>query len=509
MRKICEILRLNFEARRSVRQISASTGVPRTSVSNYLARAEEAGIGWPLPADFGDDESVYARLFPHRDVLVAAVKSLPSWPQVHVEVARPHVTLMLLWQEYKERTPGGLAYSRFCERYQEWRQKTRLAMRQIHRYGEKVFVDFSGGSLDITDPVTGELSPAKLFVAVLGGSSYTYVEPVLDECLPTWLSCHVHAFEFYGGCSEFVVPDNLRAAVTRPCRYDPDLNRAYAELAQHYGVCVLPARVRRPKDKAKVEAAVQVAQRWILAVLRDRTFHSLGELREAIRPLLEKLNSRVMRHVGRSRLQLFLDEEKRCLRPLPPSRYEYADWASAKINIDYHVEFDRHYYSVPYQHRQESVEIRATGSTVEVLLRSRRIASHVRSYQPAKHTTVPEHMPKSHQRYLEWTPSRLISWAEKSGPSVATVAKEILDSKPHPEQGFRACLGIMRLGKRYGEERLERACKRAVFYRTFSYRSVESILRQSLDAQPLPEPTDSTPACLPRHENIRGSRYYQ
>lgn len=378
-------------------------------------------------------------------------------------------------------------------------------MRQEHRVGEKAFVDFSGDGVDIIDPKTGEVLRAKLFVAVLGGSSLTYVEPVLDESLPTWIGCHVRAFEYFGGVPEIVVPDNLKSGVKSPDRYEPELNPTYADWAQHYGCAVIPARVRRPRDKAKVEAAVLLAERWILAVLRHRKFHSLNDLHEAVVPLVERLNARPMRHLKKSRRELFEQVEKAALRPLPERRYEFAEWKQARVNVDYHIVFDDHFYSVPYTLAHQEVWVRATANCVEILHRGNRVASHVRSAAKHRHTTQPEHMPKSHRAHLEWTPSRITNWAATIGPCAAKMTEQILASHPHPEQGFRSCLGIIRLGKEYSNERLERACEWALRHRAISYRSIAAILKNNRDRL---DGVDAPQASLPQHGNVRGPGYY-
>lgn len=504
MRKIREILRLKFGCGLSNRQIARATGCGASTVFDYLSRARSAEVSWPLSKDLDDEEALKALLFgagrtgePRR--------ATPDWPRYHEELRKKYVTLALLWAEYSQEQPDGYGYSRFCQLYREWARALSPTMRQIHRPGKKMFVDFSGGTIPIVDRETGEVRHAALFVAVLGYSSFTYAEPVLSQDLPTWIGANVRALEFIGGVPEIEVPDNLKAGVSRACRYEPDLNRTYAEFAAHYGLAVIPARAGKPRDKAKVEVGVQIVERWIIAVLRHRTFYSVQEVREAVAPLLDRLNTRPMRKIGRSRRDLFEGEERAALRPLPTCRYEMSEWRGAKVNIDYHVEFDHHYYSVPHAHIHAEVEVRATTTTVEILRAGRRIASHVRSGERSKHTTAPEHMPKSHRAHQEWTPSRLIEWAKKIGPSAAEVVEEIMRRRPHPEQGYRSCLGILRLSKRYGPERLEAACRRAATFRGYSYRSVESILKSGLDAV---GPRVREDRGLPRHENIRGSGYY-
>jgi transposase len=505
MRKLREVLRLRLDRGASVREIAVACNLARSTVCDYVGRVQVAKLTWPLPPEL-DDAALEKLLFPDEHHPVAQ-RPEPDWPAVHRELRRPHVTRMLLWQEYREREPAGYQYSQFCERYGQWANTLPITMRQTHRAGEKLFVDFSGDGLPIVDRRTGTVQIAKLFVAVLGASNFTYVEPVLREDLPTWIGCHVRAFDFMGGVTMALVPDNLKAGVTRPSFYDPEINPTYADLARHYGVTVLPARPRKPRDKAKAEQGVLLAERWILAALRHRTFYSLDELTEAIGPLLDRLNDRPMRKLKVSRRALFETLDRPALRPLPPTAYELATFKYARANIDYHVEFEDHYYSIPYQLRRKVFDLRATATTIEVLLNGRRVASHARSYVPHTHTTTREHMPSAHRAYAEWTPSRLIAWASTVGPNTAALVTALIEQRAHPEHGYRACLGVLRLRKRFPDHRLERACARALAHRAVSYRSVEAILKHNLDREE-DAPDVPAPDPLPRHANLRGPGYY-
>jgi len=508
MRKLREVLRLRHASGLSARAIARSCRMSSSTVLDYIARAKVANLSWPLPVEL-DDIALERLLFPHEKGPIRQCPE-PDYALLHLELKRKHVTKMLLWQEYLEQHPDGYQYSQFCERYNRWADSLSVTMRQHHRAGEKMFVDFSGDGIDIVDPRTGEVKTAKLFVAVLGASNFTYVEPVLSEDLPTWISCHIHAFVYFGGVAEITVPDNLKSGVRRPDFYDPDLNPTYADLAQHYDTAVIPARKRKPRDKAKVEQGVLLAERWILAALRNRDFSSIAEVRDAVAPLRERLNDKPMQKLKRSRREVFEAVEKAALKPLPTTPYVQCEWKKVSVNIDYHVEFDDHYYSVHYTFytsRRRKMEVRATASTIEIFWAGKRVTSHVRSYEKYRHTTKPEHMPESHRRNLEWPPSRIVNWAKSVGVCTAQVVEEIMRTKRHPEQGYRSCLGILRLRDRYPDERIERACARALKFRTLSRRSIEAILKNNRDRDVDDEPQGSQQS-LPWHRNVRGAHYY-
>lgn len=507
MRKICDVLRLRFDEKLSVRQIAASLEVPRATVSDYLRRAEAAGITWPLSTEV-DDEALEGLLFAS-----AAPKEpsrpVPDWQKVQRELRRAHVTLMLLWFEYKESFPDGYSYSQFCELYRAWHRRVDVVMRQHHKAGEKLFVDFPGRRIPIYDQRSGQVCfEAELFVAAAGASGYLYAEATRSQELAYWVSAHVHAFEAIGGCPAVVVCDNLRSGVTRSHRYEPDVNATYQEMARHYNVAIIPARGYKPRDKAKAEGGVLLAERWIMARLRNETFTSLGEANLAIAGLVEWINARPFKKLDGSRKTVFEDLDAPALRPLPAIAYEFATWRRAKVNIDYHIEVrsDRHYYSVPYTLVGQSVEVRTSARTVEVFRSNRRVASHVRVHA-AGFSTDPAHMPESHRRHAEWTPSRIISWAAQTGPHTARLVTEIMEARPHPEQGFRTCLGIMRLARSFGPGRLEAAAARALSVKSLSFASVESILTNGLDKVPLA--ADTPQRSHPPHDNLRGPEYYQ
>jgi len=504
MRQIKEILRQKWELGRSHREVADSVGVSPGVVGKVMQKTAAAKLDWGQVKDMTEPE-LEQRLYGAR-VVAGAARPLPDPAYLHAERRRPGVTLEVLHLEYLEQYPDGYHYSQFCEVYRRWVKKHRLSMRQVHRAGEKLFVDFSGKKPSIVDPSTGEVQAVELFVAVLGASNFTYAEATRTQQVADWIGAHVRAFEYFGGVAEAVTPDQLRSGVSTPCRYEPAIQRTYEEMAQHYDTTVLPARPGKPRDKAKVEVGVLIAQRWILARLRNRTFFSLAELNEAIGELLEDLNNRRMRVYRASRRELFERLDRPALRPLPSSRFEWGEWSVAGVNIDYHVEYDGHYYSVHYAHRQEPVEVRATATTVELFISGARHASYVRSYERGRHTTNPEHMPKAHQKHLEWTPSRFIRWASEIGPQTKRLVELILAERRHPEQGYRSCLGILRLSKRYGPKRLEDASERAVAVGARSYRHVASVLKHGLDRMP---PRSVPRAVPPRvHENVRGRDYY-
>jgi len=505
MRKINEVLRLKA-AGLSVREIARSTGAARTTVYEYLVRADGAGLSWPLPDDM-DDDAVEAKLFPPATAELAERRPLPDWRAVHRELRRGrHVTLRLLWLEWKQDHSDGWGYSQYCWHYHQWLGAQDVVMRLNYPPGARMFVDYSGDKVPVVDAGTGEVSEAEVFVAVLGCSGMLYAEASMSQDLASWLMAHVHAYEAYNGVSEATTPDNLKAGVTRACYYDPEVNASYAELGRHYGTVILPTRAAHPRDKAAVEAGVLQVERWVLAPLRNATFYSLAELNRAIRQKVAELNNKAFRGEPSSRRELFEELERPALKPLPAKRYELSEWKKVTVNIDYHVEFDRHYYSVPYSLVRQKLEVRATASTIEVYKGARRVASHVRERGRRRYITEAAHMPPSHRAHLEWTPSRLVDWAATVSPHAAALATKLLESKPHPEHSYRACLGLMSLAKRYGNERLGAACARALASGAVSYTSVKSILAENLDRVPLS--TASPAPAPPEHENLRGAGYY-
>jgi len=453
------------------------------------------------------DGELEAMLFPPPVSPDSAPRPLPDWKTLHEELKRKGVTLFLLWEEYKAVHPEGYEYSRFCDLYREWAGKLPVWMRQEHKAGEKLFVDYAGMTMPVVNQRTGEVRQAQIFVATLGASNYTYADATWTQTLPDWIASHVRALEFLGAVPSLIVPDNLRSGVSYSCRYDPDANPTYRDFAEHYGTAIMPARAAKPKDKAKVESGVQGVERRILAKLRNRTFFSLAELNQAISILLVEYNRRPFQQLEGSRRTQFEKIDKPALMPLPPTGYEYAEWVKARVSLDYHVRADDHYYSVPYRLVKEEVQVRLTITAVEVFHNGVRVASHLRAHKKHHHTTKKEHMPEGHRAHAEWTPERVIRWVGHAGEATAEVAGQIIASRPHPEQGFRACMGIKRLGETYGTDRLEAACRRALAIQSPSYRSVKSILENRLDQKTLASQSSAPPPI--EHENVRGADYYQ
>jgi len=503
MRKIRDVLRLTAGGMSS-RQVAASLGIGATTVIDFLGRARRAGIAWPLPDEL-TDEALEARLFPPPQAVAKDQRPLPDWPALHRELKRPGVTLQLLWEEHRARHPQGYGYSRFCELYRAWAKRLSPTMRQTHIAGERLFVDYAGTKVQVFDATTGEMLTAELFVAALGASSYTWAEATWTQTLPDWIGSHTRAYAFLGGVPAMTVSDNLRSGITKACFYEPAVNRSYAEMAAHYDTAIIPARPRKPRDKAKVEAAVLLATRWIIAKLRNRRFFSIVELNEAIGDCVTALNNRVSRHLGASRRALFEQVERSALKPLPAEPYVFAAWKECRVGLDYHVEVEKHYYSAPHMLLREKLWARITARTVELFYRGKRVAAHVRSSSNRRHTTVREHMPSSHRRYADWTPESLKRRAGEIGRSTSALIEIILRERTHPEQGFRAGVGILRFAKTHGTERLEAACARALEIGARSYSSVKSILKNDLDRQ-RPEPATDGPAIV--HANIRGPTYF-
>lgn len=509
MRLIKEVLRLKYAASLSHRQIARSLRIGTGTVTNYLAAAERAGLSWPLPAQL-DDSALALALFPPEPAPLEPRLAPPDFALLHQELKRKGVTRRLLWEEYCQQHPGqAYQYTQFCVLYRDWRLRLKATMRQSHRAGEKLFVDYCGPTVSIINAATGEVREAQVFVAVLGASNYTYAEATWTQSLADWISSHVRAFSFFGGVPQLVVPDNLKSGVSRACRYEPLLNQSYFEMLAHYGCAALPARPYKPRDKAKVEVGVQVVERWILARLRHQPLFSLFELNRAIARLLMELNERPFKKLAGCRRSQFESLERGALSALPAEPYEYAEWRRARVHLDYHIEVEKHYYSVPHRLVRREVEVRLTEKMVECFYGGERVGAHLRSSRQGGHSTVAEHMPKAHRAHMEWTPGRLLNWALEIGPSTRDLVQHLLTTRPHPEMGYRSCLGLLQLKRRYGAERLEAACQRAMRVGTRSRHSVVSILNQGLDQWPLEGADEQSEPSPLVHENIRGAAYYQ
>ncbi len=508
MRKIREVLRLKSLGLSQV-QIHRSTGLARSTVGEYLARAERAGVLWPVP-DGVDDAELERRLFGVRKPSTQG-RVMPDFAEVKRELAGKGVTLGLLHAEYVDDFGEDVAYSytRFCELFRAHEKSTSSpSMRQRHVAGEKVYVDWAGVTVPIIDRATGEIIDAQIYVAAMGASSFTHARAYRSQGQRDWLAAHVHMFDALGGVPRVVVPDNTKTAIVKAHLYDPDVNVAYADLARHFDVAVVPARVRRPQDKSKVEVAVQVVERDVLAPLRKQTFFGLDQLNQAMRPLIDAVNDRVMKAYDASRRTLFDQIDRPAMRELPPARFEYAEWTRARVAPDYHVTIDKHHYSVPFRLIGSQLEVRQTARTIEIFDGGERVAAHVRSFVRGGHTTRTSDMPSAHRRHAEWTPERIERWAaSEAGDAAARVVAQIMADKPHPEQGFRAALGVIRLGKRYGTDRLERACQRALGVGAVRFKSIENILKSGLDREPL-DTSSSRVIAMPRHPNIRGGSYF-
>jgi len=505
MRKIKETLRLKWACGLSNQAIAEACRIARSTVREYVRRAGDAGLSWPLPDDLSDDD-LHRRLYPRAEQPAGWVMPLPDWRQVHTELCGDGVTLQLVWNEYHALHPDGYRYSRFCDLYRAWAAKLHPTMRLSHKAGERCFIDYAGMTLPVVDPETGEMRQAQIFVAVLGASSYTYAEAQWNQDLPNWIAGHVRAFAFWGGCPRIAVVDNAKVAVRHPSRYEPELNPSYVDLAQHYGIAVVPARVRKPRDKSKVEVGVQVVERWVLAPLRKLTLIGLAAANDRLWQELAALNNRQMRHLGRSRHELFETLDRPALKPLPDRPYELAIWKTARVNIDYHVEFDHHFYSVPYTLVHQEMTLRTTLQVVEVFHKGQRVVAHVRSYVRGGYTTLPEHMPEGHRQYAEWTPERIVQWAQTIGPDTARLVEAVVSARTHPEQGYRSCLGILRLAPKYSPDRLEAAAVRALHFGVLTYNGVKNILDANLDAAPLDE---AAPGSQVTDDHVRGRGYYR
>jgi transposase len=502
MRQLRHLLRLSSDGV-SVRDISDVLGIARSTVQDSIGRAAAAGLSWPLPADLADDV-LEGRLFARAGVKQGQRRRPePDWSVIAVEVKKPGVTLSLLWEEYRAVHPEGYAFSRFCDLFRGFERRLTPTMRQVHIAGDKVFVDYSGKKLPVVDRKTGEIREVEIFVGVLGASSYTFAEATWTQTLPDWIGSHVRMFAFFSGVPRLIVPDNLKSGVNKPSFYDPEINRSFGRMAAHYGVGVLPARPKRPKDKAKVEAGVRFAQTCILGRLRNQTFFSLEEANAAIQGAVERINTHVMKRLGQSRRDLFEAMERPALAALPSEDYEFAEWRLARVSTDYHVEFERYFYSVPHSFIRQQVDVRATSRTIGIFLKGKRIAAHQRRYGGARFGTDPNHMPSSHRRYAEWSPERFQRWGASIGPQTEGLMIAILSSRPHPEQGFRTCLGVLNLYREIDAQKAEAVSTRAVEISGLNCKSISALIK----TYKAPRHSDES-AAVGEHANLRGPSYF-
>ena len=503
MRKLREILRLRLNGELSMRQIRDSLRLSLGAVQKVISKAEELDLNWQAIEQL-DDQQLASRFYPESDTRMSGQRQLPDWAEVSQELKNQGVTKHLLWEEYTQQFPNrSYSYPQYCFLFQEWLKKQKRSMRQIHKAGEKLFVDYAGQTIPIVNSSTGEMRFAQIFVAVLGASNYIYSEATWSQKLPDWIGSHVRAFTFFGGVPKLVVPDNLKSAVSKACRYDPDVNPAYQQLAAHYGTAIVPARPYKPKDKAKAEVSVQVIERWILARLRHHTFFSLAELNQCISALLNDVNNKSFKQLKGTRQQWFESIDRPALQPLPKQAYHYTDIKHVKVNVDYHIQYDNHLYSVPHHLVGEKLELHAKDQLIELYFHNKRITSHVRKYHPGM-TTQPEHMPTRHEKHLQWTPGRLMNWAKDLGDDVLRWVQALLKQKQHEEQAYRSCLGLLNLSQSYPPERLNMACAIANQHSLYRLKQVKQILLSNQDKL-IAEQQTKTPIPLPQsHENIRG-----
>lgn len=505
MKTIREVLRLVCECGLSYRHVAKSLSIARFTVADYVTRFHAAGLSWPLPIDL-DDCDLERRLFPPSPAALES-KPVPNWTSIHQELKRKGSTLQALHEEYLAEYPHGMTYSYFCQSYRAFAKTLKRYMRQTHVVGEKVFVDYCGPTVPITDMETGCKRNAQIFVGVLGASDYIYADAIWNQQLPNWVASHVRMFEHFGGVPALVVCDNLKSAVTRASRTDPDLHPIYQDLASHYGTAILPARPYKPRDKAKAENGVLIVERWILFRLRKRQFTSLHELNAAIRELLSDVNERPFKNLPGCRRTAFETLDRPALKPLPRGAYCYAEFRKVRVGLDYHIEIDGHFYSVPYVLVRQELQVRLTVDTVEILHGGRRVASHPRSYVPRQKTTDSSHADPSHRHFSEWEPDRDMDWALGVGQNTHAFLQILLAKYTQRELAYRSIGALKTLGREFGPDRLEAACTRALAIGATETRNVRSILRTNLDRQPLS--SKSTDDVVLGHENIRGPEYYR
>lgn len=501
--KFREILRLH-ELGYSQCQIAQSCAVARSTVQDYIRRATAKHLSYAQLNQLSDTEAhqVLGKGRQNREQREESI----DFATVDVELQHKGVTLALMWQEGLDKQQWNCSYATFCRRYNQWRVRHQLSMRQVYKGAEKLFVDYCGLTVPLRDGETAEVTTAQIFVACLGASNYTYAEATSSQELPHWIGAHQRALAFFGGVPQCIVPDNLKSGVTDPCRYEPGINPSYQEFAEHYGVAIVPARPYKPRDKAKVEKAVQEVERQVLAPLRHESFSTLAQLNAAIAVRLKLLNERVMHGYGVSRRVLFELVDQPALGPLPTQPFVFAQSKQAKVNLDYHIEVERHYYSVPYWFVQQEVRVKVSEQMVEIFHDGKRIAAHERCRLPHRHTTLPDHMPPEHWAYKRQSKERFIAWAQQVGVQTTRQVEAMFERKDHEEQAFRTVRGLQSLATQYGTARLEAACHRANLFDIASLRRIRSMLQTQMDKEPLPSETPVVPVV--EHANVRGSHYY-
>ncbi len=507
MRKLREIIRLHFESGMSANKIATSVNVARSVVQEYLRRARVHDLSWPLPAGM-DDAQLENLLYP---ITVQGQQyAEPDWQALHEQLKEKGITRELVWLDYKSDCGSGdkapYSYQQYCRLYQAWSKNISVVMRQEHLAGEKLFVDFAGKTIPVVNPETGEVTFAQIFVAVMGASNYTFVTACESQKIDSWLAAHVQAFRFFGGVPELLIPDNLKSAVTRYHRYEPKLNERYYQFARHFGTTIIPARAGKPKDKAKVEKGVQFVETWIIGVLRKHTFFSFEELNKAISELLYRLNEKKFKKLSGCRRSWFETLDRPALKQLPLNNFEDAEWLELTVGADYHVEVNRHFYSVPYTLKHKRVQARLTPTILEILYKGTRVASHIVRQEQGKASTIDEHRPTAHQAVSKWTVERLLNWAARVGPGTKTLCAAIIDNSRHPSVGIQASLGLLSMHKEFGPERLEAACRHANQSGGWTIRNIRAYLKNGMDKRNVQLAIPDLK--LGVHENVRGESYY-
>lgn len=506
MRKLREVFRLKFEFKYSHRQIAQSVGISPGTVSEYLFLFRASGASWNEVSSYSE-EQLEQVVYKHPPEGRIGSRPQPDWPKIRLEMQRKGVTLSLLWSEYKTQHPNGLGYTQFTKCYSNYAKTLDPVMRFVHKAGEKTFVDYAGLTMEWIEPATGVIHKAQIFVGCLGCSHFIFAEATKSQSMDDWIGSHIHMFEAFGGVTQMVIPDNLKSGVTKAHRYDPDINRSYHEMALHYDVAVMPTRVVSPRDKAKVESAVQIVERQIIAPLRHHTFTSLHELNQAISLKLTELNNKPMQRIGLSRLQQFEQIEKSTLKPLPSKAFSMQEWKYAKVHIDYHIVLNKHFYSVPHVLIGKQVQVAFTKNCIQVFHEGQRVAMHVRDDTPNRFSTLEEHMPKKHSEYLQEmrdvSIDRLMSWAQTIGPHTKACVAGFFKARCYPQQAIRAVLGLKRLSVHYGREAFEKACAHTISLHNYRYKTVEDVLKHKLYA-----PKETNTRVITQSAHFRGADYY-